>query len=52
MMIDHHWRHLTLTTESLKEKISFLKSPLWWSLFALVGLLTLKLLKLEVVWRL
>jgi len=41
-----------LQAESLKEKITNCKSPLWRSLFALVGLLTLKLLTLDFVWLL
>ncbi len=38
--------------ESLKEKISCFRLPLQWSLFALVGLLTLDSLTLACVWLL
>jgi len=39
VMIEHYWRHLI--TESLKEKITNCKPPLWRSVSALVGLLIL-----------
>jgi len=41
-----------LQAESLKEKTGIFKSPLWWSVCVLVGLLTLKSLTLDVVWLL
>jgi len=41
-----------LISESLKEKIIIVMLPLWRSVFALVGFLTLKSFTLDFVWLL
>jgi len=49
-MIEHYGRHLKLTSRIAERESR--KSPLWWLVSALVGILTLNSLTLDFVWLL